>query len=59
MIVPMLNFKVHEERIPTSTGYDCFTQTDLEQYWLTPDGAQAGSEAKKLSFTDAISLFIV
>lgn len=58
--VPVLSIHVSREQVPTLRGAPVeFTQTDVESYFITPDQAMAGGAARKLSFQEAIQLFIV
>jgi hypothetical protein len=57
--VPVLAIRVSRTDVPTASGNAEFTHTELENYYVTPDEARSGPYAHKLSFSEALQLFIV
>ena len=59
-LVPVLNFNVRRETASVSSGHNIeYTQTELEGYYITSDDAMSGPNTRKLSFQEAIQMFIV
>lgn len=60
MPVPVLAIHVKRREIPRLTQNPMeFTSTEIESYYVTPEDARAGPQTRKLSFSEAISKFIV
>lgn len=58
--VPILAIHVRriDESNPMSVRNVEVTQTELQNYYITPDDARSGQAARKMTFEEALSSFI-
>jgi hypothetical protein len=59
-VVPVLTVGVYRTRHDGGYGRDIeMTHEELQGYYVTPEDSRAGNHGRRLSFREAISLFIV
>ena len=58
-MVPVLNFNVYRIRTESAESNAEITQTELQDYYTTPDEIIKGSAGRKFTFLEAINRFTV
>ena len=58
-MVPVLNFEVSRLKSTSALGNTEITQTELQDYYTTPDELIKGANGRRFTFLEAINRFTV
>jgi hypothetical protein len=58
-MVPVLNFQVYRLKSSSASGNTEITQTELQDYYTTPDELIKGANGHRFTFLEAINRFTV